>query len=248
MTDTSTTGIAATDVQLTSPTPVRPLPVGPDSFAAQRANMVDSQVRPSDVTDRRIIRAMSKVPREAFVPAALKSIAYMDNPIVLERGQNARVLLEPRLFAKLVQAAEIPDGGRVMEIGSGSGYGVAVLAAMGCKTVGIEANIGLIAAGKEALAASGASTVEIKSGPFAAGSPVDGPFDAIIFSGSVPAIPPALFDQLKNGARLVAVIGNGPDSKAVVWVRSGTSFSQRDAFDATAAPLPGFEPAPQFVF
>jgi protein-L-isoaspartate(D-aspartate) O-methyltransferase len=237
-----------TDLQKPSSTPVQPVPPGPDAYAAQRLNMVDSQVRPSDVTDRRIIRAMGHVRREAFVPAALKAIAYMDNPITLARGQQGRELMEPRLFAKIVQAAEIPDGGRVMEIGSGSGYGVAVLAAMGCKTVGIEADANLIATGKDALAASGASGGEIKTGPFAAGSPVDGPFDAIIFSGSVPSIPPALFDQLKNGARLVAVIGTGRDSKAVVWVRSGTTFSQRDAFDATAAPLPGFERAPQFVF
>ena len=88
----------------------------------------------------------------------------------------------------------------------------------------------------------------IKNAAFATGSPVDGPFDAIIFSGSVPSIPPALFDQLKNGARLIAVTGNGPGSKAVVWVRSGTSFAQREAFDATAAPLPGFIRAAQFVF
>ncbi len=236
-----------TDMLKPSPTPATPAAAGADAFAAQRLNMVDSQVRPSDVTDRRIIRAMGQVPREAFVPAALRQIAYMDNPVTLQSGAGARTLLEPRLFAKLVQLAEIPDGGRVLEIGSATGYGLAVLVAMGCKAMGIEENLGLIAAAKDALALAG-TTAEIKSAPFGAGSPVDGPFDAIIFSGSVPSIPPALFDQLKNGARLVAVTGSGPGSKAVVWIRSGTTFSHRDAFDASAAALPGFVRAATFVF
>ena len=237
-----------TDTQKPSTMPVQPAVPDAAAYAAQRLNMVDSQVRPSDVTDRRIIRAMGSVPREAFVPGGLKAIAYMDNPITLERGPNGRSLMEPRLFAKLVQAAEIPDSGRVLEIGSGTGYGLAVLVAMGCKVVGIEENAEFVAAAQTAFANAGVSGAEVKSGTFAKGSPVDGPFDAIIFSGSVPSIPPALFDQLKNGARLVAVTGNSPGSKAVVWVRSGTSFSQRDAFDATAAPLPGFARAAQFVF
>ena len=236
-----------TDMLKPAPTPTKPAMPGDAAFAAQRLNMVDSQVRPSDVTDRRIIRAMGQVPREALVPGALRQIAYMDNPINLQTGAEGRVLLEPRLFAKLVQLAEIPDGGRVLEIGSATGYGLAVLVAMGCKALGLEENLGLIATSKDALAAAG-TTVEIKSAPFAGGSPVDGPFDAIIFSGSVPSIPPVLFDQLKNGARLVAVTGNTPGSKAVVWTRSGTTFSQREAFDATAAPLPGFTRAAAFIF
>ena len=234
-----------TEITLTKPssTPVAP---PEDAFATQRANMVDSQVRPSDITDRRIIRAMQTVPREAFLPDNLKSVAYMDNPITLDRSPK-RQLVEPRLFAKLVQAAEIPDGGRVLEIGSGCGYGVAVLAAMGLKAFGVEENAALFAEAQQTLSKLGVAA-QVADGPFATGLPVEGPFDAIIFAGSVPTVPPALFDQLKNGAKLVVVTGNGPGSKAIVWLRSGMSFSHREAFDATAAPLPGFAPPAQFVF
>lgn len=209
--------------------------------------MVDSQVRPSDITDRRIIRAMLAVPREEFVPAPYKAIAYMDNPIVVDRGPPARALVEPRLLAKLIQLAEIPDGGRVLEVGCGTGYGTAVLAAMGCMAFGLEENAALATQAREAIAKSGVRA-EIKAGSIGAGLAADGPFDAIVLSGSVPAVPPALFDQLKSGARLVAVTGNGPGSKARVWIRTGTTFASRDAFDATAAVLPGFEAKRGFVF
>lgn len=234
-----------TDISTTkhSEAPARAVP----SYGVQRTNMVDSQVRPSDITDRRIIRAMLAVPREEFVPAQSKPIAYMDNPITIDRGPPARTLVEPRLFAKLVQLAEIPDGGRVLEVGSATGYGVAVLTAMGCKAIGLEENAQLGAIASDTLGKIVTQAV-IKSGPFGAGLANDGPFDAIILAGSVPAIPPALFDQLKNGGRLVAVTGNGPGSKARVWTRTGTTFASRDAFDATAAVLPGFETKRGFVF
>lgn len=209
--------------------------------------MVDSQVSPSDITDRRIIRAMLAVPREEFVPALAKTFAYMDNPIICDRGPPLRTLVEPRLLAKLIQAAEIPDGGRVLEVGCGTGYGTAVLAAMGCKALGLEENVALATLARETLAKLGL-VAEIKTGPFSAGAPVEGPFDAIVLGGSAAAIPSALFDQLKNDARLVAVSGDGPGSKARVWIRTGTTFASRDAFDATAAVLPGLEVKRGFVF
>ncbi len=236
MTDTSTTEPSST-----------PSGGGLPTYAVQRTNMVDTQVRPSDITDRRIIRAMLAVPREEFVPALAKVIAYMDNPVVVDRGPPARTLVEPRLFAKLVQLADIPDGGRVLEVGSGTGYGTAVLAAMGCKAFGLEENAALATLARDTHARLG-TAAETKTGPFAAGLAADGPFDAIVLSGSVSEVPPALFDQLKNGACLVAVTGSGPASKARVWIRTGTLFSSRDAFDATAALLPGLEAKRGFVF
>jgi protein-L-isoaspartate(D-aspartate) O-methyltransferase len=200
------------------------------TWAAQRTNMVDSQVRPSDISDSRII-------------------AYMDNPVPLTRKAVGRVLMEPRLFAKLLQLAEIPDGGRVLEIGCGTGYGLAVLTAMGLTATGLEEDSDLVAAAQGALKqAAGAHAPVVKSGPLMAGVADAGPFDAILMSGSVAEVPPALLDQLKSGGRLVAVLGTGPGGKATVWVRSGTSFGTRDAFDAGAAPLPGFRKAAGFVF
>lgn len=210
--------------------------------------MVDSQVRPSDITDRRIIRAMGQVPREMFVPAALRAIAYMDNPVPFTRGGNGRSLVEPRLYAKLVQLAAIADGGRVLEIGSGTGYGIAVMTAMGLKAIGLEENADLTGQAALALAAAGYPATLVKAGPHAQGLPADGPFDAIIFAGAAPAVPAALFDQLKSGGRLVAVIGDGPGAKATVWVRSGMTFDPREAFDAAASALPGFDRPARFVF
>ena len=224
-----------------------PSPASLAAFAAQRTTMVDSQVRPSDISDRRIIRAMGSVPREAFVPAHLRAIAYMDNPVALLRGPRPRFLMEPRLLAKLVQLAGIPDGGRVLEIGSGSGYGVAVLASMGCKAVGVEESTELVAMAAGAMAVAEITTAVVKAAPLNAGLVSDGPYDAIILAGSVPEVPPALFDQLKAGGRLVAVVGKGAGAKATVWVRSAKTFAAREAFDASAAPLPGFDQAAQFV-
>ncbi len=238
-----------TDVQ-TAPAQTLPSELAPDvahaeTFAQQRLNMVDSQVRPSDITDRRIVRAMGVVPRQAFVPAALQAIAYMDNPVPLGRAARGRMLMEPRLFAKLLQLAEIPDGGRVLDVGAGTGYGLAVMAAMGLKAVGLEENADLAAVARTALGPTGP---QIKSAPLAAGAADAGPFDAIILSGSVPEVPAGLLDQLKSGGRLVAVLGTGPSGKAAFWLRSGTTYGKREVFDASAAALPGFSHAAGFVF
>ncbi len=226
-----------------SPTPIAPQATAAAAYAVQRQNMVDSQVRPSDITDRRILRAMAVVPRESFLPASLRAIAYMDNPIALDRTARGRVMIEPRLFAKLVQLAEIPDGGRVLEIGSGTGYGVAVLDAMGFKAFGVEQDQTLSAI---AAAADPKLAAQISRGPLTLGLAAEGPYDAIIFAGSVADVPTALFDQLKNGARMVAVTGQPPAGKATVWLRTGVSHAARDAFDASAAPLPGFARAHSF--
>lgn len=217
-------------------------------LAAQRLNMVDSQVRPSDITDRRIIRAMGTVPREAFVPEQARAICYMDNPVSMAPLAPGRALMEPRLFAKLIQLAGIPDGGRVLEIGCGTGYGTAVLAAMGCKATGLEENAALVMQSQKACAEAGQPPPVIKTGPLTAGLAADGPFDAIVMGGSIAEVPAGLFDQLKSGGRLVAVVGQGPGGKATVWLRSGRTYDARDAFDASAAPLPGFARAAQFVF
>ncbi len=226
------------------------------AWAMQRLNMVDSQVRPSDVVDRRIIRAMGQVPREAFVPEGLKSIAYMDNPVPLAVGREARALMEPRLLAKLLQLADVPDGGRVLEIGTGSGYGVAVLAAMGLKATALESDPERVAAAQAALAAVGAVAANagtswaapmVRTGDLKRGAPDDGPFDAIIMAGAIDEAPQALLDQLKSGGRLVAVRGVGPGGKATAWVRSGTTIAVREAFDASAGLLPGFGRAAAFA-
>jgi protein-L-isoaspartate(D-aspartate) O-methyltransferase len=208
----------------------------------QRHNMVESQVRPSDVTDRRIIRAMSDVAREKFVPARMASLAYMDEAVPVSA---TRALMAPRVLAKLVQLAEIEPDATVLDVGAATGYTAAVLARIAKTVVALEDDAALTAHAREAL--TGVANVKLVSGGLKAGQADAGPYDAIILGGAVAEVPQSLLDQLKDGGRLVAIVADGPLGRAVVWERSGMSYDTRDAFDAVAPRLPGFEKAKTFA-
>jgi protein-L-isoaspartate(D-aspartate) O-methyltransferase len=217
----------------------------------QRLNMVESQVRPSDVTDRRIIRAMLEVPREAFVPGELQPLAYMDDAVPVRRagnGAEARYLLSPRVFAKLVQLAEIGPEAVVLDIGCASGYSTAVLARLAKRVVAVEADEGLAASAAATLRRLGVSNAMVVPGPLTAGAPERGPFSAILLNGAVPEAPQSLLDQLGSSGRLVGVLAQGSLGRATVWQRAGTTMDARAAFDAGAPPLPGFAREAGFVF
>jgi protein-L-isoaspartate(D-aspartate) O-methyltransferase len=210
---------------------------------AQRINMVESQVRPSDVTDRRIIRAMLEVPREAFVPPALNALAYMDEAVPVARrveGRVTRALLAPRTLAKLVQLAEIEAGDKVLDVGCATGYSTAVLARLAGEVVALESDDALAARAAEALRQLHVKNAQVERGALEAGVPGRAPFDAILLNGAVQQLPQALLEQLADGGRLVAVLADGAFGSAQVWRRSGHTFDARPAFDAGAAPLPGF--------
>lgn len=215
----------------------------------QRKNMVESQVRPSDVTDRRIIRAMSEIPRELFVPEAARSFAYRDSAIALDAGGTLpRELLEPRTFAKLVQAAAIDQNAAVLDVGAATGYSAAVLAQLARHVVALESDAALARQAREALAQVGAANVEIVEGPLPEGCAAAGPFDAIVLEGAIETAPSALLDQLKDGGRLVAIVGRKGASRATIWHRDGSVYGTQDVFDANAEVLPGFEREAAFVF
>lgn len=216
----------------------------------QRLNMVESQVRPSDVTDRRIIKAMMDVPREKFVPPLLASMAYMDEPVPLDavNGEGGRYLLAPRTFAKLVQLAEIGPDAVVLDVGCATGYSTAVLAQLAKRVVAIESDKAFAEQARRLLEEVGASNVAVVEGRLAGGVPAQGPYDAIVLNGAVAEIAPVLLEQLKDGGRLAAILVDGPLSRAQVWRRGGKTFDTRPAFDASAAVLPGFEPLAAFVF
>lgn len=218
----------------------------------QRLNMVESQVRTSDVTDRRIIRAMLEVPREAFVPEALAPIAYMDEPITVSARSNGtggvRQLLAPRTLAKLVQLAQVDESSSVLDVGCATGYSTAVLAKIAHRVVGVEADEALAEAASRALQRLGVTNAEVLRAPLAQGAPSEAPFDAIILNGAVEVVPQTLMEQLKDGGRLVAVVVRGALSRAHVTLRAGNGFDSRPAFEAPAAPLPGFEAPAGFVF
>lgn len=218
--------------------------------ALQRKNMVESQVRPNDVTDRRILNAMLAVPREAFVPTALKPIAYMDEALVLVKanaGTPARGMMAPRAFAKLVQLAEIGDTDVVLDVGTMTGYSAAVIARLAQTVVALESDPALAEAATKTLDELGADNSAVVTGELEVGYPSEGPYDAIVIEGTVEQIPAAMLDQLKDGGRLVAIEAGVP-SHAVVWKRMGRHFDRRVTFEAAAPAAPGFEKKKEFVF
>lgn len=219
-------------------------------YAQQRKNMVESQVRPSDVTDRRIMRAMLEVPREQFVPAALKPLAYMDQEIGLTKaapGGEARGLLEPRVLAKMVQLADIGAGDVVLDVGCGPGYSAALLGKLAETVVALEADAELAESASKVLPELGFDNIAVVSGPLEAGYPDEGPYDAIFIGGRIEEMPAELLDQLKDGGRLVAVRGTQVHARAVIWRRIGANFDLQEAFEAAAPLLPGFAKAKVFA-
>jgi protein-L-isoaspartate(D-aspartate) O-methyltransferase len=219
--------------------------------AEQRTNMVESQVLTSDVTDKRILRAMGELPRERFVPSSLAELAYMDEAVALsppEGDAPRRWLLAPRVLAKLLQLAEVGEGARVLDVGAGTGYSAAVLGRIVKTVVALECDAALAAEARKILSALSLQNVDVVEGPLAEGCVNEAPYDAIVLEGSISEAPAALLDQLKDGGRLVGVIRKDGLGKATIWRRLGRSLDQWTAFDAAAPPLPGFAPAPAFVF
>jgi protein-L-isoaspartate(D-aspartate) O-methyltransferase len=219
-------------------------------FALQRKNMVDSQVRPSDITDRRIIRAMLDVPREAFCPAAVRATAYRDEMLAVNdhKGRRARYAVAPRVLALMIQALELEDSASVLEIGTATGYGAAVLSKIAARVIAVEADAELAIAARAALAANGAANVAVVDANLTDGHAAAAPYDAILINGCVQEVPRAVLDQLKDGGRLVAVMANDNIGRLNVWRRVGGTFDRRVVSDAAAPMLPGFEKPATFVF
>jgi protein-L-isoaspartate(D-aspartate) O-methyltransferase len=218
-------------------------------FAAARRMMVDGQVRTADVTDLRLLAAMLELPRERFFPGDKASLAYLDLDVAVSGpGQPVRRLLKPMVLAKLIQAAAIAETDRVLDVGCGTGYSTALLSHLAAFVVGLEEDPILARLAGEALAGAGLPTARIVTGALSLGCAGEGPYDVIVLQGSAEVVPVALFDQLKDGGRLVCVLGRGPAAKAMLYRRTEGDLSGRPIFDAAAAPLPGFAQPPQFVF
>jgi protein-L-isoaspartate(D-aspartate) O-methyltransferase len=220
-------------------------------FATARENMVATQIRPCDVTDARLLAAMADLPRESFLPASLQRIAYMDRAIALQKEATSgisRFLAAPMEFAKLVQLCAVRDTDLALEIGTGCGYGAAVLAQLADSVIALECDPELAARANDNLLQLEISNVAVVEGPLQAGFAAEGPYDVILIAGHVPDIPKKLFDQLKPGGRLVAVTGAPQAGKAHVYLNDSGRISSRAAFDASLPPLPGFVSDPGFVF
>jgi protein-L-isoaspartate(D-aspartate) O-methyltransferase len=214
-------------------------------YNAARHNMVESQIRPNRVTDPLVMSAMAEVPREAFLPKALRGVAYVDEDISLGNGRH---LMEPLVLARLLQGAEIEPSDVVLVIGCATGYCSAVLARMANTVVALESDPSLAEAATATLGEQGIDTVAFVEGALRDGYAKQGPYDVIFFCGAVPEIPPTIRDQLSEGGRMVAVISEGPMGKAVLVTRRDGLFSSLEKFDAAIPMLPGFETEPSFVF
>ncbi len=212
-------------------------------FGTVRRNMVDGQVRTADVTDLRIISAMADVPREAYLPSVQIGLAYLDLDVPLGRG---RCLIKPMVLAKLIQAADLGPNDRVLDVGCVTGYVATILARIAGQVVALEQDAALIQTARTMLASQPNVTVE--SGALTAGWPQGGPYDAVLIEGAVEFVPETLLRQLKDGGRLVCVLGAGPAAKAMLYRRSGNDSGGRAIFDAAAALLPGFVKPLEFAF
>jgi protein-L-isoaspartate(D-aspartate) O-methyltransferase len=219
-------------------------------FARARRMMVDGQVRTSDVTDLRLIAAMLDLPRERFVPAPMQSLAYLDCdlPVTEAAHQTPRCLLKPMVLAKLIQAAEVAAGDRVLDVGCATGYAAAILSCLAGAVVALEELDELATRARENLKAVGASNVEVVTGPLTVGWAARAPYDVIVLNGATDFAPEVLLRQLGEGGRLVCVLDRSPASKATLYRRTGGHVSAWPIFDATAPVLPGFLAAPAFVF
>lgn len=212
-------------------------------FQHRRTVMVDSQVRPADVTKFPIIEAMLHVPREDFVPPARREVAYVGENLVIGPG---RVLLDPRTLAKFLEALDVRPGERVLDVAAGLGYAAAVLDRMGADVVALEDDAGRARGAAEALAAHG-GRARVVERPLAAGAPEFAPFDAILLEGAVEVVPPALADQLAPDGRIGAIFAEGSLGVARVGRKEAGGVHWRYAFNAGAPVLPGFGRRPEFV-
>lgn len=212
-------------------------------FSARRTMMVDTQVRPSDVTKFPIIDAMLTIPREEFVPAAKREAAYMGENLELGAG---RVLLEPRTLAKMLDALDVSQDELVLDIGSGIGYSAAVIARMAEAVVALEEDETLASEAVEALMAVGADNVIAQTGALTQGAAEHGPYDVIVIEGAVQSLPDDIAAQLKDGGRIAAIFVEGALGEARIGHKQNGQISWRMAFNAGAPVLPGFERAAVF--
>lgn len=213
-------------------------------FELRRTMMVDTQVRPSDVTKYPIIEAMLTVPREVYVPGDKREAAYAGANV--EIAPN-RVMLEPRTLAKMLDALDLQQDELVLDLGCGLGYSTAVIARLCDAVVAVEEDADLAAAAQRTLSSEGVDNAAVIVGSMAAGAAKHGPYDVIMVQGGVEQVPQALIDQLKDGGRIGAVFMEGALGSVRIGYRIDGQVTWRLAFNATAPVLPGFAAMRGFV-
>lgn len=216
------------------------------AMAEARRIMIEGQVRPADVTNQDLIAAMEALPRELFVPKAKRPMAYIGDHLEVGSG---RFELDPRIFAKLVQAADPQSTDLCLVVGSGGGYAAAVMARLCEAVIAVEESPALAEIAAAANTQCGIDNVVAVSAPAAAGCTQHQPYDVIIVCGGADAdaLEP-LTSQLADGGRLVAIAVQGMVGRGAVWRRDAATIGRRDVFDAVAPLLQGFAPKGGFAF
>ncbi|ESY78702.1 protein-L-isoaspartate O-methyltransferase [Mesorhizobium sp. LNHC221B00] len=218
-------------------------------FSELRVKMVDGQVRTTDVTSAPLLDAMLSVPREDFVGAAQRELAYIDEDIRIATGAGgARYLMEASPLAKLMQLAEISAADSALDVGCGTGYASALLSRLAKSVVALESDPALAETARSTLSSLGCGNVTVVQGPLAQGHAAKAPYNVIFIGGSIEKVPESLLDQLAEGGRLVAVEGQGNSGVARLFFKAGGVVTGRRAFNAAIKPLPGFEREHAFEF
>jgi protein-L-isoaspartate(D-aspartate) O-methyltransferase len=217
-------------------------------FAALRRNMVDTQLRTYDVNSKRLLDAVEAVGREHYIAGHADDLAYVDQALKLRAAEgDVRVMLQPMVLARMIQAADIKAGDVALTVAGGSGYSAAVMTAMGASVTALESSEATAALARRSLLADGEVSVAVVSGDLNQGPADGGPYDVIVIEGGIDVEPSALLARLTDGGRLVAVMGQGRAGRVMVFQRTGTTIGRRIAFDASAVPLSAFQPAPAFA-
>lgn len=214
-------------------------PLEPAPRADERERMVRTQLEARDIDDPRVLAAMRSVPRHEFVPPKLASAAYEDGPLPI--GHDVTIS-QPYIVALMTQLARVEPGQRVLDVGTGSGYQAAVLAAMGAEVYGLEIIEPLATAAAERLARLGLRA-SLRAGDGWGGWPEHAPYDAIVLAAAPPEIPTALTEQLAIGGRLVLPVGERWQQELVVVTRTATGLEQRRVIPVAFVPMTGKAPA-----
>ncbi len=211
-----------------------------------RFNMIEQQIRPWDVLDADVLDVLGVLHREDFVPPAYRALAFMDTEVPIGEGQH---MLAPRVEARLLQETQLQRHESALEIGAGSGFMAALLAYRARSVIALEIRPAMARQAQANLRREGVTNVSVLHADGAAGLPGQAPFDVIVLSGSVAAVPQALLDQLKPRGRLLAIVGHEPVMCAVRITRQAAGgFDTKILFDTVAPRLEGFQRPSAFTF
>ena len=215
-----------------------------------RFNMIEQQIRPWDVLEPSVLGLLARVRREDFVPEEHQALAFVDTQVPLIEGSpQGKCMLEPRVEARMLQELRLQHSDRVLEVGTGSGFMACMLAGLAGEVTSLEIDSELAERARENLRQAGVDNARVLHADGSSGHAQGGPFDAILLSGSVAEVPPALLQQLKIGGRLLAIVGHEPIMRARLFTRSAdNAFSHVDLFDTVAPRLLNFPEPSRFKF